>query len=695
MARWFLKLTVVAGVLASPASAERRPFTPADLLSLERLSEPQLSPDERFLTYAVSVPNVGANNFSSRIEILEVGSNRARTVGTNAGSDSSPRWSPDGKGLYFLSGHSGSMQVWFTRTSGEGTRRVTDLPLDVNTFRVSPDGKRLLASIEVYPDCPDLSCSAARLRRAQTSSVKAQVYDRLFVRHWDRWKDGRQSHLFSMPLEEDGRVEAAPVDLTRALDADVPTKPWGSDQDYDISPDSLRVAFTARIKGKNEAWSTNTDVFEVDIKGDQKPVNLTTFNPASDAEPKYSPDGRRLAWKAMDRPGHWADRYHLMLKELVDGKVRALAGDWDRSVHRYDFAKDGRSVFATTDHLGQHALWNVSLASGQPKLVVAQGSVTDFAVGQASLIYGLSTIDAPVNFYRTGPQGRTEQLTHLNSARLGVLDVGSFEQFSFEGWNGEKVYGFVVKPVGYVIGRKYPIAFLVHGGPQVSFGNGWSYRWNPQIYAGAGFATVLIDFHGSTGYGQRFTDSITGDWGGKPVEDLRLGLAAAISKYPWMDGENVCGLGASYSGYMMNLLQSAWPERFRCVVNQSGVFDKRTMYYETDELWLPEYEFGGTHFASPQRYEKSNPILDVGQWRTPMLVGHGLQDFNVPLSQGVEAFTALQRRGIPSKFIMFPDEGHFIAKPGNALLWQTAILDWLHLWLGTGNSKSEPVRTSK
>ncbi len=676
--------TVAAGAAVSSGASVGAPdparFTVGDLLRLQHISDPQVSPDGRYLAFTVSVPDLEKNSIPDALWLLQIDTGALRRISPEGAVDWSARWAPNGKSFYFLSARSGSAQVWgFDLATGTAVP-VTHLPLDVNTFKVSPRGDRLLVSIDVFADCSDLQCTVNRVAE-ESGADRARMYDRLFIRHWKSWSDGRQSHLFSVKLGSDVSL-SVPVDLTRTLDADVPSKPRGGDEEFDFSADGSRVAFTARLKGSSEAWSTNFDVYETAADGSGEPRNLTGDNPAWDTEPRYSADGRFLAWKAMDRPQHEADRFHLMLRDLKTGTVRALTGDWDRSIGDFAFARDSRRVFVTTDHLGQRALWSVDLAHGKPTLLHGQGQVTGFSASRDTLVFALGALDAPDDLYRLDSKGGSpRRLTRMNAALLESRRLSKFESFSFEGWNGEPVSGFVVQPFGLEPGHKYPVALIVHGGPELSYGNLWHYRWNQQIYAAAGYAVIAIDFHGSTGYGQAFTDSIGGDWGGKPLEDLQRGLAAALARYPWLDGTRVCALGASYGGYVMNWIEGTMPDTFRCLVNLAGPFDLRELYYATDEIWLDEWHHGGPQFANPNSYESQNPVNTVARWRTPMLVVHGQQDFNVAFDQGVATFTALQRRGIASRFVVFPEEGHFVEKPRDVLLWYQEVLAWLDRWL--------------
>jgi dipeptidyl aminopeptidase/acylaminoacyl peptidase len=371
-----------------------------------------------------------------------------------------------------------------------------------------------------------------------------------------------------------------------------------------------------------------------------------------------------------------------MIKDLESGSSRKLASEWDYSPSSIVFSNDGASLYVSAQDQGNKALWRIDIASGKPRKLVALGNVNGFDAGARSVVFAKDDLKTPSEIFALD-DGASEprQLTHFSTPQLQDVEMGDYEQFSFTGAGQETVYGYVVKPAGFKKGKQYPVAFLIHGGPQGSFGNHFHYRWNPQTYAGQGFAAVFIDFHGSTGYGQAFTDSISGDWGGKPLTDLQLGLAAALDKYKFLDGEKICGLGASYGGFMVNWIAGNWPERFNCLVNHDGVFDQRMMYYSTEELWFPEWENSGPYFEQADNYEKYNPVNYVDRWQTPMLVIHGQLDYRIPVTQGIAAFTALQRRGIASKFLYFPDENHWVLKPRNSVQWHTEVNQWLHRYL--------------
>jgi dipeptidyl aminopeptidase/acylaminoacyl peptidase len=674
------RLLLVAAVAAFsvPAQAAPRGFTATDLATLARISEPRLSPDGRRVVYSLRETDLPADRGRSDLWMLDL-DNRStpHRLTSSEENDTAADWAPDGSGVFFLSSRSGSAQVWYLPAGGGEASPVTQLPLEVGSFRVSPRGDRLVLTIEMHPDCADLECTRRRLDEQMAAKRHGQRYEQLFVRHWDKWKDGRVSRLFSVALNANRASQGAPVMLTGTIDGDVPSRPFGGRQDYAFSPDGREVVFAARIRGRTEPTSTNFDIFRVPSDGSAAPVNLTSDNPAWDAQPAYSPDGRWLAHLAMTRPGFEADRFRLVVRDAATGQVRQTIDDWDRSISAFHFSADGSQVYAVADHLGQRPLWAIRLADGSRRMLTGPGNVVEFDVAGDRIVFALQSLTAPADLQLIAGRSAPRQVTDVNAARLADVRFGEPEQFSFAGAGGEPVFGYVVKPWDWQPGKSYPVAFIVHGGPQSSFANTWSYRWNPQVYSGAGYAAAFIDFHGSTGYGQAFTDSISRDWGGKPLEDLQKGLAAALERYPWLAGDRACALGGSYGGYMMNWIAGNWPDGFRCLVNHAGLFDNRLMYYSTEELWFPEWDHGGPYHDNPAMHEKTNPVNHVLAWKTPMLVIHGALDYRVPYSQGLATFTALQRRGIPSRFLYFPDENHWILKPANSQQWHDEVLAWL------------------
>jgi dipeptidyl aminopeptidase/acylaminoacyl peptidase len=645
-----------------------------------------VSPDGEWVAFVLRETDLEADRGRTDLWRVRLDGTGLERLTTDEAADGSPRWAPDGGSLYFLSSRSGSSQVWRLPLGGGEAARVTDLPLDVGVYSISPDGSRLAVALEVFPDCETLQCTVERLAAREEGKASGRLHDRLFVRHWDAWKDGRRSHVFVLPAAG----EAEPVDLTGGLDADAPSKPFGGAEEIAFAPDGRGLVYTARVAGAEEPWSTDFDLYLAPADGAGQSRTVTEENRAWDTQPVFSPDGKTLAYVAMARPGFEADRFRIVLLSWGEdgpaGEPRVLTEDWDRSVGSFVWAPDGGTLYATATHLGNVGLFAIDAATGAVRELVTDGHVREPAVAATAdgqrIVFGRDTLTAPVDLWSVAPDGSDlRRLTEVNAERLAAARMGEYEQFAFAGWNDETVHGYLVKPTGFEPGRKYPVAFLIHGGPQGSFGNDFHYRWNPQVYAGAGYAVVTIDFHGSTGYGQGFTDSISGDWGGKPLEDLQKGLAAAVERFAFLDGERVCALGASYGGYMVNWIAGRWPERFRCLVNHDGIFDLRSVYYATEELWFPEWEFRGPYWQQEELYEAHDPARHVERWRTPMLVVHGALDYRVPETQGLAAFTALQRRGVPSRFLHFPDENHWVLKPANSLLWHETVLDWLDRWL--------------
>lgn len=664
----------------NPSYAE--PFSAEHLVRLDRVGSPHVSPNGDLVVYAVRKTDMDANKGRYDLWLSPTAGGEARQLTNTEENETSPAWSANGETIYFLSSNAGSSQVWRIAVDGGELEQVTQLPVDVGTFRLAPEGERLVFSAAVYPDCENLACTVERDELAAESQATGVLYSRLFMRHWDHWMTEKRSRLFSIPLKGGVAADAEPVLVSARVDADIPSRVWGGNEEYTVSKDGSTVYFAARLRNETEAWSTNFDLYSAPIDGNGPTINLTASNEAADTHPVVSPDGRAIAWLAMSRPGFEADRYRIMFRDLESGESRELASTWDRSPSSIAFSPDGQAIFANAQDLGNKTLWRIDIGTGVAKRLVGEGTVSAFDVSARGVVFARNDLKTPAELYFLA-DGRTtvSQLTEFSAPQLKGVGMGDFEQFSFIGADDERVYGYLVKPAGFDKSKRYPVAFLIHGGPQGSFSNNFHYRWNPQTYAGQGFAAVMIDFHGSTGYGQAFTDSITGDWGGKPLEDLQKGLAAALDRYEFLDGDRVCALGASYGGYMVNWIAGKWPDRFNCLVNHDGIFDHRAMAYETEELWFTEWEIGGTHFANPDGYEEFNPVHHVGRWKTPMLVIHGELDYRVPVTQGIATFTALQRRGIPSKFLYFEDENHWVLKPHNSLQWHSAVNSWLHEYL--------------
>jgi dipeptidyl aminopeptidase/acylaminoacyl peptidase len=617
------------------------------------------------------------NALHAHLWIVNADGSGLRQLTHTGGGDADPVFAPDGRALYYVSRlASGMRQVVALPLDGGEPAPVTTSPVDVESFVLSRDGRRIAFAATVFPD-PDggtLSSTARRLEEAAGRSATGQVHDHLFVRHWDEWKVGRRRHLFVQ-----GVGGGPAVDVMPAMDADAPTRPFGGHEQFTFTPDGAAIVFTARDAGREEAWSTDLDLFVAPVDGSRPPAKLTTANRATDTDPSFSPDGTALAYLAMRRPGYESDKQTVIVRSWPDGAERRLADDWDRSAESIEWSPDGRTLYVTAADTGQRGLFAVDVATGSITSIVDKGHVSHVRAVGDRIFYVHDSLDGPADLHAL-VSGRHVRITRLNDARLRGIALGEAEQFSFAGWNGETVHGYLVRPPDFDPSKTYPIAFVIHGGPQSSSGNDWHYRWNPQVYAGAGYAVVMIDFHGSTGYGQAFTDSIRDDWGGKPLEDLQKGYAAALERYPFLDRARAAALGASFGGYMINLIAGVWNEPWRCLVTHDGNLDERFAYFATEELWFPEWEHAGTPWDNPEGYEKHSPVHHVAEWRVPTLVIHGALDFRVSDAEGLAVFTALQRRGVPSRLLYFPDENHWVQKPANSVLWHDTVLEWLARW---------------
>ncbi len=679
-------LALLALVAAAAADAATpRPFSVHDMLAMLRISDPQVSPDGKTVVFVVRETDVEGNRGRTDLWLADVaGKQPARPLTRSEAGEWSPRWCRDGK-VHFLSNRSGGAQIWTIDPAGGEAQMLVQAPLDVRAFMHAPALGGLLVAMDVYPGLTAAE-TVERDQQLAARKTSGKTYDELLFRHWDTWEDGKRSHLFIL------RLDGSHVDLMPDLDADVPTRPWGSMEEVAVAPDGSEVLFTAKIlPGSEPAWSTDYNVYAVASDGSGRLRNLSADNPAWDTSPLFSPDGKTLAWLAMDHPGFEADRFHIQLRSWPDlGNPRRLDlvhGGLKLSPGHLLWDTNGRTLYMTAPYLGQTSVFSLDVRRGSTRLVVREGSNSSVTWAGDRLLYLKQHLRSPNEIHTARSDGRDERrLTGLNDDNLAACLMGEPEQFTFRGWNDHTVHAYVVKPYDWTpeaaaAGRKWPIAFLVHGGPQGSFGNDFHYRWNPQAYVGAGFTTVAVDFHGSVGYGQDFTDAISKHWGDRPLEDLEKGLAAALARYPWMDGDRVVAAGASYGGYMINWMHGQpFAKKFRAFVCHDGNLDERMAYFDTEELWFPEWEKGGTPWDNPEGYSLFNPIDHVQNWHVPTLVIHGALDYRVVYTQGLSTFTALRRLGVPARLLFFPDENHWVLKPQNSIQWHDEVMSWITRW---------------
>ena len=680
-----LLLTTVTPLTQAAAT---HPFSAHDMVTMERLGAPVPSPDGRWVVFTRRSWDEASNTTTTHLWLAAIDGSAVRAL-TSAShvSDSSPCWSPDGRWVAFLSSRGESSQIWAIAIDGGEPVQVSSFPVDVDNLEWSPDGTRFAFSAEVFPDCADLACTARRDSTKAASPVKAMTFDHLMVRHWDAWFTGKRNHLFTVAVRLDSAPEllGAPVDLLGHLDHDAPTRPSGGTEEFAFSPDGRQLAFTSNMAAQR-AWSTDNNIYLVPSAGGAVTC-VSAANHATDTQPTWSPDGTTLAWLAMTRPGFEADRQRIVLYTVQSRKLRALTDAWDRSVGSLVYAPDGRSLLVTAEDSARTRIFRVDVADGAVTTLVAAHTNDGLAPvaaatgsGAGRIVFAQNSLTAPAEIFTARLDGSDlRQLTHVNDAHLAATRIAQAEEFWFPGAGGDHVHGWLMKPVDYTPGRIYPLAYLIHGGPQGSWSDDFHYRWNMQAYAGAGYVAVAVDFHGSTGYGQKFTDAITGDWGGAPYIDLMKGLDYVLAHYSFIDRHHMGALGASYGGYMVNWI-AGHTDRFQCIVSHDGSFDQTGMYYSTEELWFPEWEFRGTPWANRTLYEKWSPERFVDKWKTPMLVIHGAKDYRLVDTEGLSVFTALQRRGIPSKLLYFPDENHHVLKPKNSLLWHETVIGWLDRW---------------
>ena len=660
-------------LLPMPAAAQGpAAFTVDEMLKLKRVSDPQLSPDGTKVAFVVTDVNQDQNTRNNDIWVVPVaGGTPIKIAGTDRSEDR-PRWSPDGRHLAFVSNREGGPQVWVIPASGGEPKKLTAVAAGASGVTWSPDGRWIAFVSEVFPACADAACNERELKARDESKVKAHLADGLMFRHWTAWREGTYSHLFLMPA--DG--SAAPRDLTPGS-SDVPPFSLGGPEDYAFSPDSKEIAF-AKKTDKVEAISTNSDIFTLDLTAAGAQPRQVTTAPGADGGPQYSPDGKYLSWRSQARAGFEADRWTLNLLDRASGARRAVTAEWDRAADAWAFTPDSKAVYVGVEEDGQGRVYRLELAGGPPKLVLKDGTNGDVQVTPdgKTIVFSRASLTAPAEVYRANADGSgVAAVTAINAAFLAAFALKPAESVTFAGAGGTPVQAWIVKPNTFKEGAKYPLLYLVHGGPQGAWNDGWTYRWNAQVFASAGYVVFMPNPRGSTGFGQRFTDEISNDWGGKVYEDLMKGVDYA-EKLPYVDATRKVAAGASYGGYMMNWFLGH-TDRFRALVSHAGVFNLTSMYGATEELWFPEWDLGGTPWTNPEGYAKWSPHTYAKNFKTPTLVTHGEIDYRVPVGEGLQLFTTLQRQGVPSRLLVFPDEGHWVNKPQNAALWYRTFLDWI------------------
>jgi len=671
------------GPAISAQETAKHAITFDDMIKLHRIAEPQISPDGKWVAYTVSTPDMDANRGVSNIWVVPAAGGAAMQL-TQSGHDSSPVWSPDGKTLAFLSSRSGESQVYLLSMVGGEAHALTKLSTGADMVKWSPDGKTIAFTSSVYPECvsrsegavgDDDGCNKTRDEEKEKNKVKAHVAEHLLYRHWTHWNEGKRSHVFVIPV--DG--SAAPRDLTAGADYDVPPDERGGPGDINFSPDGKEICFTA-VTDKMEATSTNADLFIVPLAGGE--AKRITTQPGFDGNPVYSPDGKYIAYHAQLTAGYEADRWRVMLYDRQSRKSENLSESFDRSADELAWSPDSKTIYFTTENETHKPVYAMAAGSGaEPKKIIADtyNTAISFSADGKTLVFERASLTLPAEIFTASSDGsNVRQLTHQNDAILAGLEMNAPEMFWFDGAEGTKVQAMLIRPPKFDATKKYPLLVLLHGGPQTMSSNSWGYRWNAQVFSAAGYVTLMINRRGSTGYGQKFTDEITNDWGGKAYVDVMNGVDYTLKKYPFVDGSRMAAAGGSYGGYLADWI-ATHSGRFKAIISHASVYDKVAMY-ATEELWFEEHDMQGTPWSNPESYKKWAPVTyagELGKFKTPTLVICGERDYRVPYTQSLEFFSALQRQGVPSKLVVFPDEGHWVLKPQNAQFWYKTFLDWL------------------
>ncbi len=666
-------------LLASVGSAEaqesaKHAMAFDDLIAMHRVAQAEVSPDGKWVAYIVATPDMDANRNATNLWMAPVAGGDAIQL-TRTGKDLSPKWSPDGRSIAFLSARSGDSQVYLLSMDGGEAHPLTKLSTGADFVKWSPDGKTIAFTSSVYPDCKDDACNKKRNDEKEKNKVKAHITETLLYRHWTHWNDGPRAHLFVMPSAGNGEAK----DLTPGADYDVPPDQRGDENDISFSPDSKELCFTA-VTDKVEAISTNGDLFIVPVTGGGEPKRVTT-QPGFDGNPVYSPDGKYIAYHAQLTAGYEADKWRVMLYDRATGKSGNLSETFDRSATNLAWSPDSKTIYFLAENETEQPVYAMAATAGATPKKIVNGFNAAFALSEdgKTLLLTRTSLTLPSEiFVSSNVEAGLRQITHSNDAILAKVDMNAPETFWFEGAEGTRVQAMLIRPPQFDAKKKYPLLVLLHGGPQTMWSNAWGYRWNAQVFSGAGYVTLMINRRGSTGYGQKFTDEITNDWGGKAYVDVMKGVDVSLAKFPFIDGKKMAAAGGSYGGYMVDWI-ATHTDRFKALVSHAGVYDKVSMY-ATEELWFEEHDLQGTPWSNPDAYRKWAPVnyaAALGKYKTPTLVVAGEQDFRVPYTQSLEFFNTLQREGVPSKLVVFPDEGHWVLKPLNSQFWYKTFLDWV------------------
>ncbi len=676
-----LKITIVFIIcilLITPIFAKRyssmKTLTYNELVKVKWISGPVISSDNNYLAYTIKVLNKKKNSSNSSIWVFDLSKGKNIRLTNSKSSDFSPIFSPDSKYLYFLSTRSGRVALWRISLTGGEAEKYFEIPTDINTYKISPNGKVIAFTAYASPKIKTYKKQIDFWKQEEKRKTSAYVSDRLFYRVWNYWRKGKYSTLFVY-----NSLTGSIKQLTSGYH-DTPPADLGSQNDLEFSKDGKYIYFVMN-KDKNVAYSTNNDIFRVSIYGGT-PIKISN-NPANDNFPLISNSGTLMAYKAMRRAGFEADKYNIMIKNLKTGKLENLTENFDRDINIIRWSPDDKSVYYSITKEGYHPIYKVRLDTGEKFPILKKKFIKNFVLSKDGkfIFYTMEKINKPGELYVYNLESQKEiQLTHFNDKLVSSVKMNPLEEYWFEGAGGDSVHLFLLKPPFFNKRKKYPVIELIHGGPQGMWGDDFHPRWNAQMFASRGYVVIMINFHGSKGYGQRFTDAVSKDWGGKPFIDIIKGTYFAMNKFKFIDSSRVGAAGASYGGYMIDWIEGH-DNPFVVLASHAGVYDLVSEYGATEELWFPEWEYAGTPWTNPKMYKKFSPSSYVMNFKTPCLVTAGEKDYRVPYTQSLQFFTALQRMNVPSKLIVFPDECHFIQKPNNAEFWWNSVLDWFDKYL--------------
>ena len=674
-------------VAATMAAEVKRPMKIEDLFRFQRVSDPQISPDGKNIAYVIASADLAGNKTSSTLWLVGTDKGTPRQLTNTTKKDKHPRWSPDGKRILFESDRSGDGQLWVIDVDGGEARQLTTIATEAATGIWSPDGQWIAFVSAVWPEnsskpyAESNELNKKRKEEAEKNPVKARVFTKLFFRHWNVWVEDKRQHLFVIPAAGGDPRDVTPIDH----DAYPTSDTFSVGDDFTFSPDGKYLVFTAPPE-RDEAWSTNYDICRVPVAGGKIEV-LTAENKAADGAPRFSPNGKLLAYRAQKRAGFEADRWEIMVVETdaggaFKGKPRSITADLDCSADDFIWRPDSSSIYFTAEEQGESPIFVGWVREGKPEQILKGHTHGSLSIDRAGtrMAFTRVAMHQPAEVFiwflpRGSATGEVRNLSQANTALLAELDLPRPESVTVEGAGGTPMQMWVLKPPGFDPKKKWPLAYLVHGGPQGSWEDGWSYRWNPELWAAQGYVVAMPNPRGSTGFGQKYVDEISSDWGGQCFEDLMAGVAW-LEQQPYIDKERMAAAGASFGGYMMNWF-AGHTTRFRTLITHCGVYNFDSMYATTEELWFDEWEHGGLPWEKRDSYEKFSPHRFAKNFKTPMLIVHNDLDFRVPVSEGLQLFTTLQRLRVPAKMLNFPDEGHWVTKPANSNYWHKEVFAWL------------------